>query len=337
MKKRTERNKKGSTKLKTVFINIGFFFLAQIIVAITFSFPMVYYGPFVNIRETLVTSAMTTLSHQYLVTTFISDKEINRIREKNKIDDNKNSDEKAIEVISQKEEEKYKDPREGITYIDISTDKFKGYLLIIDDPKRVRVGTTDKLGKSGMKVDEIVKRYGAIVGINSGGFEDENGQGTGGVPLGVLVEDGQILYGKPGVVHSIIGFNKDGVLVLGKFTLDQIKEKNIQHAISFNPFLIVNGEPTIKQGDGGWGIAPRTAIGQRKDGAVIMLVIDGRQIGSIGATLKEVQDILLKYEVYNAANLDGGSSTTMVYEGKIINKPSSQYGPRYIPSAFIVK
>jgi exopolysaccharide biosynthesis protein len=93
----------------------------------------------------------------------------------------------------------------------------------------------------------------------------------------------------------------------------------------------------IKSGNGGWGLAPRTAIGQTKDGTVLLLVIDGRQLSSLGATLKDVQDIMLSYGAYNAANLDGGSSTTMVYNGKIINTPSSQYGPRYLPSAFIVK
>ena len=88
--------------------------------------------------------------------------------------------------------------------------------------------------------------------------------------------------------------------------------------------------------NGGWGLAPRTAIGQRRDGTVIMLVIDGRQLSSIGATLRDVQDIMLEYGAYNAANLDGGSSSTMVYENRIVNIPSSKYGPRDLPSAFII-
>lgn len=346
MKKRSERhNNKKRNKFNKIIYNIAIFILAQILVGMTFSFSMVYYGPFVNIRETLVTTAMTTLSHQYIVTKFLSKAEIDRIMEKNKIIDNKSSDEKAIETIAknvdkaskQRENSNLNEQENAIEHIDISNENYKGHLLIIKDPLRVKVGTTSMLNKQGMKVDEIVKRYGAQAGINGGGFEDENGHGTGGVPLGVLVEDGKVLYGKPGEKNSIIGLNDEGVLVLGKYTLEEIKRKNIKQAISFAPFLIVDGEPMIKTGNGGWGYAPRTAIGQRKDGAIVMLVIDGRQLGSIGATLKDVQDIMLKYDVYNAANLDGGSSTTMVYEGKIINNPSSKYGPRYIPSAFIVK
>jgi exopolysaccharide biosynthesis protein len=111
----------------------------------------------------------------------------------------------------------------------------------------------------------------------------------------------------------------------------------IRDAISFGPALIINGKPLIKKGDGGWGIAPRTAIGQRKDGTILLLVIDGRQKSSIGATLKDVQNVLLEYGAYNAANLDGGSSTTMYYNGNLINSPSDILGERAIPSAFIIK
>lgn len=96
------------------------------------------------------------------------------------------------------------------------------------------------------------------------------------------------------------------------------------------------GEPAITQGDGGWGLAPRTAIGQKKDGTILMLVIDGRQVGSIGATLKDVQEIMLEYGAFNAANLDGGASSVLYYKNKIINHPCSQYGERNAPSFFIV-
>ena len=98
-----------------------------------------------------------------------------------------------------------------------------------------------------------------------------------------------------------------------------------------------SGKSTIKSGDGGWGIAPRTAIGQRKDGAILMLVIDGRQTRSVGATLKDVQNTMLQYGAVNATNLDGGSSASMYYEGEVINNPSDPLGERSVPSAIYVK
>lgn len=294
---------------------------------------------------------MTTMSHQYIAKAFLSEKEINEIMDKNKIDTtDKYSDEKAIEVAKYNDSEafnngdiQYNDnkgvPKEkdNIEMVDISNGKYKGYLLIVSNPDRVSVATTKKVGNYGMKLEDIVKEYDAVGGINAGGFADENGKGNGGTPIGLLIEDGQVIYGNEKDRYDIVGLNEDSVLVLGSYTLKELKAKKIRDAVTFSPFLVVNGQPTIKQGNGGWGIAPRTAIGQRKDGTILMLVIDGRQVSSIGATLKEVQDIMLQYDAYNAANLDGGASTTMIYENKTINHPCSQYGPRYLPSAFIIK
>jgi exopolysaccharide biosynthesis protein len=325
------------------------FITANLVIGLALSVPLVYYGPFTNIKEMLVTTAMTTLRHQFLVTPFLSRAEIDRIMAKQKVEDDVNSDTSQIAVQavaapvsaipdqSENKQNNSSDPYNGIKLIDISNDRYKGYIMIIDDPKRVTVSTSSKLGSTGMKLDQLIKEDNALVGINAGGFEDENGKGNGGKPLGVVVHEGKVLYGKEGTEYSVIGFNKDGVLVLGKYTLEDIRRNNIKEAVSFSPFLIVNGEATIKSGNGGWGIAPRTAIGQRKDGSVVMLVIDGRQVKSVGATLRDVQDILLQYDVYNAANLDGGASTTMYYKDKIINSPSSLAGPRTLPTAFIVK
>ena len=296
--------------------------------------PMVYYGPFETIREELVNTAMTTLNHQYIVKWFLSDVVINEIMSNSKLDyEDKESDVEAIAVF---DDEVQKDESQ-VQLINISNDKIKGYILLVKNPSMVRLATTDKIGVRGMKLLDMVKANNAIGGINAGGFGDEGGVGTGGIPMGLLMKDGEVLYGNENQKYSIIAFNEDSVLVLGSYTIQEAKELKVRDAVSFGPYLIVNGEPLIKgSSNGGWGLAPRTAIGQRRDGTVIMLVIDGRQITSLGATLRDVQDIMLEYGAYNAANLDGGSSTTMVYENRIVNSPSSKYGPRDLPSAFII-
>jgi exopolysaccharide biosynthesis protein len=307
---------------------------------------MIYYGPFNNIRDMLVTTAMTTFSHQYIATAFLSDNTINEIIEKNKVhDENKYSDDSAINVFNGKDQQGNKTgqpwyPQEAENKIELknlSNGKYKAYMLIVSNPKRVGVASSDNLGKSGTKLSEIVKDYNAIGGINAGGFADDGGHGSGGTPTGFLIEDGRVLYGNENEKLPLIGFNEDSVLVLGNYSLKEAKEKKIRDAVNFGPFLIVNGESSIKDGNGGGGLQPRTAIGQRKDGAVLMLVIDGRKIDSVGATLKEVQDIMLEQGAYNAANLDGGSSTTMFYGGQLINKPSTPAGERLLPSAFLIK
>ena len=131
---------------------------------------------------------------------------------------------------------------------------------------------------------------------------------------------------------------KDGNLIVGNYSKAELKEKDVVEGISFGPALIVNGEKMITHGDGGWGVGPRTAIGQRKDGTVLFLVIDGRQPGySVGATLRDIQNIMYEEGAVIAANLDGGSSSTLYYNGKVINKPADLLGERMIPTAFVVK
>jgi exopolysaccharide biosynthesis protein len=339
---RSKKNLKHRRTKRLIVRTIIFCFLT-VVVSIPLTLAVIYYGPFTELKENLVATAMTTYRHRYIATWFLSEKEINDIMEKNKIhDEDKQSDIAAIATIAAIDNQKTvveekKETNNEIIFEDISTDKIKAYVLKIRDPKRVAVASLDKVGSSGMKLLDIVKKYGAIGGINAGGFADEGGHGNGGTPLGVLIEDGKVIYGNENETYSIIGLNEDSVLVLGRYNLKQMREKKIKHAVSFGPFLVVNGETTIKSGNGGWGLAPRTAIGQAKDGTIIFLVIDGRQATSLGATLKDVQDIMISQGAYNAANLDGGSSTTMVYQGKIINNPSSIYGPRSLPSAFIIK
>ena len=92
-------------------------------------------------------------------------------------------------------------------------------------------------------------------------------------------------------------------------------------------------------GSAGWGIQPRSAIGQTARGEVLLLIIDGRAPGySIGATLGDCADILKKYDAVQACNLDGGSSSIMYYNGREITKPSAanKVKGRAIPDGFMV-
>lgn len=324
MEKEYRRNKLKSLIKKYIFYP----FLAVLLLSLLGIY-VVFYSPFTYFKELFVTTAMTTMTHQYLARIFVSEDEIKQIMEKNKVDDSyENSREKDINTS------KYNDK---VEVIPIQGNKFKGFMMIVYNPSRVTVGTTSNLGSRGMKVLDIVNKYNAIAGINAGGFSDEGGHGNGGTPEGIIIENYKIVYKQGLRSYSVIGFDSNNVLILGKYTLKEIQNLNLRDAVSFKPFIILNGESTIKSGNGGWGIGPRTIIGQRKDGAVLFLVIDGRQVTSLGATLKDASDIMLQYGAYNAANLDGGASTTLVYDGKIQNSPCSRYGPRYVPSAFIVK
>lgn len=310
-------------------INITAFLAVFILYNLITIPPLVFYGPFPDLRGMVVGSIVTSRHPQFLKL-FYSEARVRQLmREAGmEIPDN-NTENNSNLAFEAKEDDR-------LELFDIKEGSFKGKLLKIYNPKRVKLVTTKDLYKAGEKTSDIAKRVGAVAAINGGGFNDPNGKGNGGFPQGITIHEGKVLSGNDiKVPQDIIGIDKNGRLVIGSFKLTQLQEMGVREAVTFGPQIIKDGQRKIR-GNGGWGIAPRTAIGQTKDGAILMLIIDGRQISSVGATLKDVQEIMLDYGAVNAANLDGGSSTTMFYEGKVINSPASPFGERYVPTAFVV-
>ena len=179
----------------------------------------------------------------------------------------------------------------------------------------------------------MVENSGAVAGVNGGLYYSYGNKG--GKPLGVVVKDGQIQYNEPTGYAGlyIIGFDESNILriinIEGK-NASQVKqiieEEKIRDAVTFqeessdanNHFvkLIINGEERKVDGKGS-GANPRTAIGQRADGAVLLLVTDGRGAsGHLGATASDLIKVMKRYGAVNAANLDGGSSSSMYYNGQ---------------------
>ncbi|WP_246042353.1 phosphodiester glycosidase family protein [Cohnella pontilimi] len=222
---------------------------------------------------------------------------------------------------------------------EVSGQGFRGYLLTVRDPRKIRLVVPLKPGK-GEKVTSMVKRTGALAGVNAGGFADPNWKGNGFQPIGIVISQGEIYYDGLGGAKStqIVGLDKNGKMIAGRYTIQELMDLGISEAVSFSPRIIVNGKGLIKNRNQGWGIAPRSVMGQKEDGTILFLLIDGRQPGySIGATLYDAQEIMLEHGAVIAANLDGGSSTVLVDErGEIVNQPSSKYGERYLPTAFLV-
>ncbi len=328
-----EEKKNKKSKAKKVLKWIVFFLIFQIIYVPILSIVLIYYGPFTNTRDMIVTTAMTTMKHQYFATLFLSKEKIDEILAKNRPQENiEDQSLSAINIGSGISAE----DMNGIELKDVSNDSYTGKLLIINDPSRVKLVSSPRLGTSGATTSQIVAENDAVAGINAGGFQDD-ALGTGGKPAGLVIEDGQLRTTNTGASYSLVGMDKDNKMVVSNsMTYSKCQQLNLRCAVSFGPVIIINGNATIKSGTGGWGMQPRTAIAQRKDGAILMLVIDGRQKGSLGATLRQVQDILLDNGAYNAFNLDGGASTTMVYNGNVVNSPSDILGERYVPNAFIV-
>ncbi|KLU66081.1 hypothetical protein DEAC_c21200 [Desulfosporosinus acididurans] len=305
-------------------------FLAYNLVLFVLLAPFIlFWGPFQALKVMAVGSVYTS-RHPQVVKAFLSQAEIDRIMNLN--------DSQGVssgQTIGRKEV--MADASSGITIEDIQGPSFKGKVMLIKDPKRVKVAVTKEIGVTGERVSDLVKDTGAVAGINAGGFYDPNGKGNGAFPDGLTVQNGNIVHNNVGnQAVNIVGFNDQGKLIIGNMTAAQIAQKHILEAVTFGPNLIVDGNPVIS-GDGGWGIAPRTGIGQMADGTVIFVVIDGRQpTWSIGATLRDLMNVFENYHAVNAVNLDGGSSSELVYNGHVENKLWDIFGERYIPTAFVV-
>ena len=335
-KKKTSANsrkKRFSFKLLMIFLAFEFIFSAC-----TAPF-IVYYGPFQNLKKVVVGTAMATMSHKYFATAFLSQEKIDEILNGSKV----HASEETTEALDSNKQNindiKISNSHDSsIQLKEINGDKFDGYMLVVKDPARLRVGYTSKLGKEGQKTSKIAADNNAVAAINAGGFEGGVSTGTGATPSGMIISGGKVVY-KPSWIdeneksEGVMGFTSKGLLVVGSYSINELLDMNVSDAVSFGPTLIMNGRSQISS-DGGQGYNPRTAIGQTKNGEILLLVIDGRRGLKEGATLKEVQNIMLQFGAHNAVNLDGGSTTTMYLDGEVVNTPCDALGER--PTASIV-
>ena len=341
------KEKKKTTKVKKVL-------LILVILAIigVSSGGLLLYGPYSGFRDWLITTAMTTMKHQYFATWFYDDETIEASLAKNKVEEvNEITNTNTIVIDNTVEETVYENEYERAVLekdsnnddykiIEINGKGYSGYLAVIYDPSRIKTVYTKKLGTSGQYLKQMAKDNDALIAINGGGFEDPNFNSNGSDPLGITFSGGKLITSKTwNGSGGLIGFTEDNKLVLGKMTVKQAQEMKVRDGVTFGPFLIINGKKSTILGNGGWGTAPRTAIGQRKDGIVLFLVIDGRTVTKPGANMNDLIEIMENYGAYNAANLDGGTSSAMVVNGDIINDPidsSGAHRTRFISTGFIL-
>ena len=312
------------------------FIVLDILAAICF---FVVYSPlFENLQNTIISTATVTKTHGYISHIFYSDERINKVIAMNTvptIDEKINLDQVVIDT---KPRDSYDSPEdeqilsrdkdnEDYKYIKVKVGKYDAHLVAIYDPGKVHLitgkkfNTKDKSGKE--TVLQMTKRMGAVVGINGGGFVDY-GYGSD-IPIGYVIKDSKVIWSPSTKKMNLIGFSQDNKLMLVNATGEEAVEMGMRDGLQFGPFLMVNGvKPDFKNSAGGFSRAARVAIAQRKDGIVLFLVTEGTH--TAGPNMKEVVDTLEKYGAYNAANLDGGTSTQLVIKNKLINHPKNITG-----------
>ena len=222
---------------------------------------------------------------------------------------------------------------DGLLIARIIGKRWSGYIAVIDDPMRVSLSVCPVFSSElrGYSVAEHAENSGAVLAINGGGFEDPDGAGKGAIPMGNVVANGELLWNSYG---STVGMDAAGQLHVGEFSGLRCMELGLQWAVSYGPTLVENGE--IRAGLDGLYLEPRTAVGQRADGAVILVVIQGRQPAALGVSRQELAEIMVEYGAVNAGNLDGGASSDMYFRGEYVNVCNTSGGPRGIPTAVVV-
>ena len=361
-----KKKKKGSGLFGRIvrrFFLVLFTVIALILVAACLAANLIFNGPSPAARDILTMTLLEPSGTKWIPGLFMDAQTLDSIRardDSNLKDEFSNASEIVINndtAISAGTDEWANSP-DGIRFESHSGDTYNAHIMIVRDPSKVYLGTsTENFSTSipGTRIDDQIETDGAIAGVNAGAFFDNgtSDPAVGSVPEGLVYSKGVCKWttgSPPNGIKGFAGFNKDNILVVAQDNLSkaQAEELNIRDGCCFGPVLIMNGEINQEAYNSNSGWNPRTAVGQRKDGAVVFVCIDGRQAGSAGGTYKDVIDIMIEYGVVNACNMDGGSSSIMVYRDtyglfgeagtvQVINSYSLlQERPRKMPTFWMV-
>ncbi len=341
--------------LLVLFTVIGLALVALILIC-----NLVFNGPSTTARNQLTMSMLESSGMKWCPALFIGEDTVAEIQKSfttelpDELSDNSQIKIDLNSGISGTNDE-WKDYPDGIRIEQVQGDTYTAHVMIIRDPSRVYLATSaEKFSSSipGNRITEQIEIEKAVAAINAGAFFD-NGTASkevGSYPQDLVISDSKVVW-KTGSApeEGFAGFNQDNILVVAKtMTADKAMEIGIRDGCCFGPVLIMNGEVNDEAYNSNSGLNPRTAIGQRADGAVIFLCIDGRQFGSMGGTYGDIINIMVEFGAVNACNLDGGSSSVMLYRDtygrygtpgqvQMINNYSLlQEKPRRMPTFYMV-
>lgn len=339
-------------KLGIIFIFLAFTLWLVGIVS------LFYYNE--SFKEWLITSSFCSLNYKHVATSFYSNSTIEEVVEKNSESIDLSGDivdfsdiQYKSDFYANKHEEEILKREEGALYKIIkisgttigSNYHYEGYMAVIYDPSKVTLAKSSGAGVDelayGETLETISRKNNAIIAMNAGGFYDPNWSSNGGIPHGDVIINGKLdtTYTRGIESGGLVGFNKDNKLILKKMSAKEALDSGIRDAVDWGPYLIVNGVDQFRNVNYYTWACARTAIGQRADGIVLMLVIDGLQEHSKGVAYADLSSIMARYGVVNAASMDGGTSTSMTVNHKYINSPWNGYVKtyRWLPNAWIVK
>ena len=365
MKEKTRKKSTGRTVLRivlrTLLVIVTVVVLA--VVGLYMALDKIFNGPSESARDVLTMSLLEPSATKWIPAVFLGEEKVAQIRARTGTalpDDVSTPSQITINTNTGSNADEWKDYPDGIRIETVQGDTYTAHVMLIRNPADVYLATsTDKfsLDIPGTRIHKQMEAEGAIAAINAGAFNDDGTSGSyvGSLPTGLVVSNGEVVWDDGNSYEGFVGFNEDNILVVANsMTAAKAKELNIRDGCCFGPVLIMNGAINNIEYSSNSGFNPRTAIGQRADGSVIFVCIDGRQVGSLGGTYSDLINIMVEYEAVNACNLDGGSSSVMLYRdayGKygedkkhwdndiamINNYSLLQQDPRRMPTFFMVR
>ena len=363
-----KKKKKGSGLLGRIirrFFLLLFTVIVLILAALILAANLVFNGPSTAAQEVLTMTLLEPSATKWIPALFIGEERVAEIQNGKSIamaDEETDINQVIIQkntVLTSSTNEWANYP-DGIRIEDRAGSTYNAHIMIVRNPAQVYTGISTKSGFNtstpGKRLTEAIEEEGAIAAVNAGAFNDDGTGGSyvGSVPEGLVYSEGKCVWSTgapPNGITGFAGFTKDDILVVSKDNMSKARaeELGIRDGCCFGPALIINGEINMEAYNSASGLNPRTAIGQRADGAVIIVCIDGRQPGSMGGTYADVINIMVEYGAVNACNMDGGSSSVMLYrdttgrygtagEVRMMNSYSLlQSKPRRMPNYWLVR
>lgn len=319
---------------------------------------MIFNGPSEAARDVLTMSMLESSGMKWCPALFIGKDQVAQIQKEVSIplpEDISDTSQIVIGAQNGALSDEWKDYPDGIRIETVYGDSYTAYVMLVKNPQDVYLATSTThftTAIPGTRIHHEIETEGAIAAINGGAFNDDGTLGSyiGSLPIGLTVSEGEVVWDDGKSYYGFAGFNKDNVLIVANtMSAEKAKELNIRDGCCFGPVLLMNSVVNDTEFSGNSGYNPRTAIGQRADGTVIFVCVDGRQAGSLGATYADLINIMVEFGAVNACNLDGGASSVMLYRDTtgrygekdkvfmVNNHAVLQEAPRRMPTFFMVR
>ena len=362
--RRAPRRRRNGLVILRRSLLVFFTVIALVVVGLCMVCNLIFNGPSESARDVLTMSMLESSGMKWFPGIFIGNDKVQQIQENISAtlpNDVSGSDSVVIKPDNSLTDAEWKDHPDGIRIEYVYGDTYNAYVMLIRNPADVYMATsTEKFSTSiaGERIHLQIEKEGAIAAINAGAFFDNGTSSSvvGSVPEGLVIAGGEVVWNSgKAPEEGFVGFNEDNIMVVAKtMTAEKAMELKIRDGCCFGPVLIMDSTVNEEAYNSNSGWNPRTAIGQRADGTVIFLCIDGRQAGSLGGSYADIIDIMMEFGAVNACNLDGGSSTVMLYRdayglytdadkpwgndiAMINNYSLLQKEPRRMPTFFMVR